>query len=359
MVQPPGNDFRRRATAGPPDLHVARASAWGEAKSPDGKASIVTGGSSAGGALALLKSPYLMLVLAMLCWAGNWVVGRAVHAAVPPFTLNFLRWSLALLVLAPFSVPALWENRSLLLRHWKILGALGALGMALFQSLIYLALHTTTAVNAALINSSFPVIVVLVSWAILRERISRRQGIGIAISLVGAVVIVARGSLATLIEFRFATGDLLVFSSLPVWALYTVLLRFRPQGLGPAALLTVFAFVGTIVMAPLAVWELSMGARVELSPGSVAAILYVALVASLIAFFLYNQAVSRVGAIVAGLFMHLHPVFTTVLAMIFLAERIGLSQLAGIALIVTGIYLTSTAKRVIAPANGFRQDAGS
>ena len=310
-------------------------------------------------ALASSKTAYLLLVVAMLCWAGNWIVARAFHAAVPPFALNFLRWGLALLVFAAFSQSELRRHRAVLLRRWKILIVLGALGMALFHSLVYVALQTTTAINAALINSVMPVVVVLMSWGIFREKISRQQGLGIVVSLVGAAVIVTRGSLETLLHLRFTPGDLWVLASVPVWALYAVLLKLRPPELSQGALLTVVATVGVVLMVPLVIWEFAAGARVEVNPASLMAIGYVALFGSVVAYYAFHHAVARVGANVAGLFIHLHPVFTTVLAMIFLAERIGLPQVAGIALIVTGIYLTSSARRVIGQANGFRQDAGS
>jgi drug/metabolite transporter (DMT)-like permease len=295
--------------------------------------------------IAWLTSPYLFMSLAMLCWSGNWLLGRAMHTSIGPITLNLLRWGGAALVLLPFTARGLWAARAEIVARWRILLVLGVLGSALYQGLVYMALNYTTAINAALFNTTAPMVVVGLSWLITRERITRRQGLGIALSLVGVLIIVTRGDLAVLLKIHFNPGDLLALASVPVWGLYTVLLQRRPTGMSPLVFLTCLSLVGTAALSPFFVWEYQVRGAPEWGVGTIVTVIYVALVASVIAYILWNNAVPRVGANKAGPFLHLHPVFTTVLAMLFLGEVLHLYHVAGMALIALGIWLTATGGR--------------
>lgn len=292
-----------------------------------------------------LTSPYLFMSLAMLCWSGNWLLGRAMHTAIGPVALNFLRWGGAALLLLPFTSRGLWAARAEIVARWRILLVLGVLGSALYQGLVYMALNYTTAINAALFNTTAPMVVIMLSWLITRERISWRQGMGIALSLAGVLIIVTRGDLAVLAEIHFNPGDLLALASVPVWGLYTVLLQRRPTGMSPLVFLTCVALVGTLTLSPFFVWEYQVRGAPVWGVNTVVTVIYVALFASVIAYILWNNAVPRVGANKAGPFLHLHPVFTTVLAMLFLGEVLHLYHVAGMALIALGIWLTSTGGR--------------
>ncbi len=294
---------------------------------------------------AWIGSPYLFMSLAMLCWSGNWLLGRAMHTSIGPVTLNFLRWGGAALVLLPFTGRGLWAARAEIVARWRILLVLGVLGSALYQGLVYMALNHTTAINAALFNTTGPMVMVALSWLLTRERISRGQGVGIALSLVGVLIIVTRGDLALLLNIHFNPGDLLALASVPVWALYTVLLQRRPMGMSPLVFLTCLSLVGTLALCPFFVWEYQVRGAPVWGVNTVITLVYVALFASVIAYILWNNAVPRVGANKAGPFLHLHPVFTTVLAMLFLGEVLHGYHMAGMALIAVGIWLNSTGGR--------------
>jgi drug/metabolite transporter (DMT)-like permease len=294
-----------------------------------------------------LRSPYLLLTLAMLCWAGNWVVGRAIHEQIPPFTLNFWRWAGSLLLILPVSWLLLREQWPLMLQHWKWVLPMGAIASAIFQSMVYLGLQSTTALNGALIIALVPVVVVIIAALILGDRIRSRQGLGILVSFAGAVAIIGRGELSVLRTLGFNPGDLWILAAVPVWSLYTVLLKRWPPGLHRMSFLAAIALIGVVFQFPLYAWELATGQHMLVTPESIASIAYTALFASFLAFVFYNTAMDRTTPAVAGLFHHLLPAFTAVLGMVFLGERMGWYHALGVALIVLGLYLTTSAKPAV------------
>ncbi len=191
-----------------------------------------------------LTSPYLLLTLCALFWSANMVVGRAARDVIPPIAFNFWRWTLALLILLPFTWRGLLRHRSLILRAWPLLTALALTGMTLFHSLIYLGLSLSPAVNGLLLFATSPLFFVLLAWLITGERITLGQGLGVLASIAGAALVIARGDLEALLGLRFAAGDLWLLAGVILWALYSVLLKLRPAGLPPLVLLS-----ATVVMA--------------------------------------------------------------------------------------------------------------
>lgn len=294
--------------------------------------------------------PYLLLAGAALLWSGNFVIARALRDAVPPVSLNFWRWLLALIILLPFSMAPLRQHSALLRREWKLMLALGVTGIAAFHTLVYLALRTTPAINAVLLTSTAPMTIVLVSWLFFRETITARQALGILLSLGGVLLVITRGQISSLLALRFEAGDLWMLLAVPVWALYSVLLKRRPAGLPQLALLTSTVVAGLLVLLPLYLWRLAQGEVVRLSAGSVAGILYIAVFAAVVAFLFWNQGVAAIGPNRAGLFIHLMPVFGALLSILFLGERIAAFHVAGAALVFAGIALGSWQARRAAAA---------
>lgn len=175
--------------------------------------------------------PYLYLIGSTLFWAGNFVVARALRFEWTPVLLNGARWAIALAVLLPFAIGPLRAHARTLRAHLGWLLALAATGVVGFQTFVYLALATTPVVNAAILGATVPVVIALGAWLAYRERLGRVQMLGIAISLAGALVVVARGDLATLTTLRATPGDLWMAAAVPCWAAYTLLLRRAPAGL--------------------------------------------------------------------------------------------------------------------------------
>jgi drug/metabolite transporter (DMT)-like permease len=294
-------------------------------------------------------NPYLLLTLTPFFWSFNWIVGRGLAADIPPMAMTFLRWFFAVLILAPFAIPHLRRDWPIVRRNWKVMLFLGVIGVGSHNALAYTGLNYTTATNGVILNSFIPVMIIALSWIFLRERLSGLQLTGVAVSLAGVLAILSQGSLAVLASFRLNGGDLLVILSMAIWAVYTISLRWRPAGLSMLTFLFVLACIGDLAILPLFIVEFAYGRQMAVTPSNIAALVSVALFSSVLAYIFWNQGVEAVGASVAGLFVHLMPVFGVVLAWVFLGERLALYHLAGIALILAGIYITSRLGRRAAP----------
>ncbi len=286
-------------------------------------------------------SPYLLLTLTPLFWAGNWIIGRGLHADIPPMAMTFFRWLFAILILAPFAWPHVRRDWPVIRRNWRVMLVLGAIGVGTHNALAYLGLNYTTATNGVILNSFIPVMIVTLSWVFLRERLTPLQGLGVAVSLCGVLTILSEGRLATLLAFRLNVGDLFVILSMAMWSIYTIGLRWRPAGLNLMSFLLVVAVVGNFCVLPLWLGEMALGHFVVWNWTNFIALVSVALFSSVLAYLMWNRGVELVGANVAGLFVHLMPVFGIVLAWLFLDERLAGFHIAGIALILTGIWVTS------------------
>lgn len=290
------------------------------------------------------QNPYLLLTLTSLFWAGNMVVGRAIRYDVPPLTLAFWRWTIAFVLTLPLALPHLPSQWPLLKRHWRAIVALGLLGVGGYNTIAYIALQYTAATNALLLNSFIPVATIALSWLLLKKQLSTIEWIGVLISLSGVVVIVAQGNLATLATLTINLGDLWMLLAVIVWAFYTVGLHWRPSGIHPMLMLTAFTVVGLIVLAPAYAWEISQERFVNLTAGAVAGIAYTGTLPGFLGYVFYNRAVAEVGASRASQFIHLMPVFGTLLSAVFLSEIPQIYHGAGIALIFFGIGLSSSRK---------------
>lgn len=290
-----------------------------------------------------LKHPYLLLVLAMLFWSGNMVLGRAIRDDVPPLTLAFWRWAIALALTLPFALPHLRTQWPLLKSGWKPIVVLGLLGVGGYNTFAYIALQYTAATNAVLLNSFVPVATIALSWAFLNKHLRGIEWIGVLLSFVGVATIVGRGELATLAGLTLNIGDLWMLCAVLTWAVYTIGLQWRPGGVHPMLMLAAFTTVGLVALIPAYAWELAQGKTINVTPGSLAGIAYTGLFPGFLGYVFYNRAVGEVGANKASLFIHLMPVFGTVLSAIFLGEIPHSYHYAGIVLIFSGIYLTTAA----------------
>jgi len=284
-------------------------------------------------------APYLLVSLAPLFWSGNFVLGRALHETIPPIALSFWRWAIALLILLPFVFRTLRAQADTIWRHWLILSLLGVLGVTNFNTFVYLGLQTTTATNAVLLVSTTPVMIVALSFLLLGQTVQALQKIGILLSLVGVAVIVSAGDLASLAAVALYPGDLWVLAAVASWALYSVCLRWRPQGLDPLVLLAATIVTGLAPLLPLYLWDLGQGSGFTLDAVSIGAIGYVALFPSVLAYIVWNRGVEALGANRTGQFLHLMPVFGTLLSIALLGEQLQGFHLAGIGLIALGIGL--------------------
>ena len=286
-------------------------------------------------------SPYLLLSLASLFWAANWVVGRAIRNDMPPIAMGFWRWAIALLILLPFTVAELRRNWHVVLANWLTLMLLGVLGAVAFNTLIYTGLQYTEATNGVLFNSISPVLIILLSWVVARERLSTSQAFGVLLSLAGVLAIVARGNPAALAAFHFNRGDMWLITAMVLWAIYTIVLQRRPPELSAMGFLAAMLLLSLPFLLPFYLWEFSERGGFSLTPATLAALAYYGTIPSIVAYLFWNRGVAQVGPNKAGLFVHLMPLFGAVLAVIFLGEKLYAYHYAGAILIFSGIWLTT------------------
>jgi drug/metabolite transporter (DMT)-like permease len=302
--------------------------------------------------LTFHASPYLLLSLTSLFWSLNWVIGRAIVGHVSPFSLAFIRWVVAVAVMLPFAWPEIRAHWPAIRRHWRTIVWLGFWGTGLHNVFAYLGLQDTTATNGVILNSSIPIMIIILGWLVYRDTITRVQALGVAISAAGVLAILTRGDPEVLAAMSLNKGDLIILVGMVFWAAYTIFLRMKPADLSGLAMLAACGCVGVAILAPLAAAELAFfDGRIEVNPATLAAMIYVGVFPSFVGYVFWNRAVAEVGSNVAGIFVHLMPAFGSLLAWIFLGERIHVFHVVGIALILGGITLTARGKPGV-PAPG-------
>jgi len=299
------------------------------------------------GLIGLLPAS-LVLAVPPLLWAGNFVVGRAVRDDVPPLTLAFLRHLVAFVCLLPIAWPIVRKDASRYWQHRWTVTATGISGLAAFSLLVYVGLHHTSASNAQLMNSTIPVLIILFGAVLFGHRLVISQVIGLLVSCVGVLIIMLHGDIRSLRTLEFSGGDLLVLAAMASFALFSLWLKLLPADMDRLGLLAVQLFVAAVVLLPFSVWELLNGAPVSWGYPALGAILYVGIVASVLANLLYMMGVARVGAAKAGLFIHLLPVYGAFMSVVFLGEQLHGYHAAGLAAIIAGLAISrfGEAKRV-------------
>lgn len=284
------------------------------------------------------KQPYLLLLVAPLAWGGNAVLARGVADLIPPLTLSFWRWTLAFLILLPFTWKHAKRDWPVALQSWKILSVLAFLGVTSFNSLLYMAAHTISAMNITILQCAMPAYIVLGSFLFFKEKISKIQVIGMALCIAGALAIVTRVDFGVLQQLTFAAGDLLMVVANVFYGLYSVLLRKRPP-MHPLSFLTYTFGIGVVGVLPFYLWELSISAPLVLNTPILSSVLYVAVFPSIVAYLCWNRGVEAIGANISGLYINLVPVFAAVMSILFLGEGLELFHIFGMALIFGGILV--------------------
>jgi len=288
----------------------------------------------------LFDQPYLLLSLTSLFWAGNTVLGRFLAGHVPPITLAFIRWGGAFLILLPFAALHLVRDWPTIRKHLGLMVVLAATGVSAYNTMAYYGLQYTTAINGLLLQSIGPLFVALWTFALFGDRLTARQAGGICVSLTGVLVIICHGSLAILTGIAFNRGDLWFLIALAIYGFYTAWLRKRPP-MHPLSFLAVSMGLGALLLVPAVALELAGGRTVELDAVTLASFAYVCVFPSLLGYLCLNRGIELIGANRAAPFMHLTPVFGSVLAIVLLGERFELYHALGYALVFTGITVAT------------------
>ena len=280
------------------------------------------------------------MLVAALIFGLNYLVGRWVAGDVQPYVLGFVRWTAGAIILLPFAWKHIRNDIDLINSNRKLLGLAGFLMPFMGAGVTYVALNYTDAVNAGVIQTSMPVMIVLLSWIFLRERTAGVQWLGLIVAITGVVYMVARGNPSTLLTFSFNTGDaILIFCNLGL-AGYGVTVKLLPRNLHPLSLITVVCAVGAACHLPFFMYEFFSGQAVIWGVKALVSLVFVAIFPSVFAIFLWNFAINRIGPSRAGIYMYLVPVYAAVFAVPFLGESIGVYHVVGAALIIAGVTLS-------------------
>jgi drug/metabolite transporter (DMT)-like permease len=286
--------------------------------------------------LGLLDQPYLLLSLTSVFWAGNTIIGRVSAGHIPPLTLACIRWGGAFVILLPFAALPLARDWPTIRKHAGTLALLAFAGFSSYNAITYYALQYTTAINGLLMQSSAPLFVALWSFLLLGERLTLRQAGGICVSLTGVLIIISQGSLAVLLGIGFNYGDPWFLLALLIYGYYMAAFRNRPP-MHPVSFLAVGIGLGTLFLVPGMVWEMANGRSFALDARNMASLAFLWVFPSTIGYLFLNRGVELIGANRAAPFVHLVPVFGSVMAVAFLGERFELYHAIGYALVLAGI----------------------
>jgi len=285
--------------------------------------------------------PYFIMILPPLFWAGNFVVGRAVSDQHAPIGLSFWRWFLASLILLPFVIKPIWQQRHIIKQHFWQIFLLAILSISAFNSLAYIALQTTSATNATLLNSFIPIFILIISGVFLKENISKTQILGVLVSLAGVFVILTRLDKTVISNLEINQGDLWMLVATLDWALYSILLKYlRPKNLNPMPFLGVMMLIGTLVLIPVLLTNPFNEAPITWNNDMIKALAYIAIFPSIISYLAWNYGIQKLGPALGGQFIHLMPLFGALMAVIFLGEQIQLYHLVGGVCIALGLWLS-------------------
>ena len=291
------------------------------------------------------KHAYLFLILTTLFWAGNFIVGeQASRFDIPPFTLNFYRWTFAWLILAPFTIKEIIEKKDHIIENIKLIIVLGITSITIFNSIVYYSLNFTQVISGVLMISTIPVMIIVFCWILKIEKSNVYQILGVIFSLFGVIVIITKADLVILLNLNFNKGDLWMVVAMFSWAMYSALLRKKKLEISQLSLLQIIISAGLVFLFPAYLIELSLGHKTSIHLPFILILTYVVLFPGLASFIFWIKGISLIGSNRAGIFLHLIPIFSTIMAIIILKEKFMFYHLIGALLIVTGIILSSKKK---------------
>lgn len=293
-------------------------------------------------------APYAIVLVPMLCWSGATVLARAIRQDIPPMGLVLSQSVVAALILLPFLLPKLRDQAPIILRHWKLMLALGVTQLVTGQGLLYVSLHTTTAINAGLIVATQPAVILVLAWLLLRDAITLRQAAGLVIALVGVLAIITRGDPTALLDLRLVIGDLWMQLVVISFSLYIVLIKkFAPQELNPVVVFFGMLVAAILILLPIHIGETMItGGRIMFDGVTIVTVLYMALFSTILGLVCLNVAIAHIGPGRAGIFYYLIPVITALLAIALLGEAFRSYHLIAIVLVLGGVYISSRSRAV-------------
>ncbi len=289
---------------------------------------------------------YVFLFLTVTFWAGNFVVGKfASLYNVPPFSLNFYRWFFAWLILAPFTLPEILKKKDYIINNYKLFIVLGVTSITIFNSIVYYSLNFTQVISGVLMISTIPVMIMFFSSILKIEKTNIFQIIGVILSFLGVIIIITKANLEILKNLNFNKGDITMVIAMLSWALYSTLLKKQKYEISQLSLLQVVMSFGLVFLIPVYFIEYQLGFRITLDKPFILILSYVVLLPGLASFILWIKGISMIGANRSGVFLHLMPILSAIMAMFFFNEKFMFYHMLGAGFIIIGILLSN--KKVI------------
>ena len=285
---------------------------------------------------------YIFLLLTVTFWAGNFVVGKfASLYEVPPFSLNFYRWFFAWLILAPFTIPEIIKKKDYIISNYKLFIVLGVTSITIFNSIVYYSLNFTQVISGVLMISTIPVMIMFFSSILKIEKTNLFQVIGVILSFLGVIIIITKANFEILKNLNFNKGDITMVIAMLSWALYSTLLKKQKYEISQLSLLQVVMSFGLIFLIPIYFIEYQLGFRITLEKPFILILSYVVLLPGLASFILWIKGISIIGANRSGVFLHLMPIMSAIMAMVIFNEKFMFYHMLGACFIITGILLSN------------------
>ena len=285
---------------------------------------------------------YILLVLTTLFWSGNFIVGKAASTYnIPPFSLNFYRWLFAGLILLPFTFKEILKKKNYIFNNIGFFIILGITSITIFNSTVYYSLYYMQVISGVLMISTIPVWIMFISSMLGIEKTNKFQVFGVILSLLGVLFIITKSDLNVIKNLAFNRGDLIMAIGMFAWALYSALLKKKTYEISQISLLEVVIISGLIFLIPIYFLEMNFGNRIVVGGPFILTLSYVVIFPGLASFFFWIKGISIIGANRAGVFLHLMPVFGSVMAIIFFDEKFMIYHILGAIFIIAGITLSN------------------
>ena len=285
---------------------------------------------------------YTLLVLASLCWSGNFIVGKfATLFEIPPLTLNTFRWISVLLILIPFTFKEIYKNLAYIKKNLLAIAFMGVITISTFNSVVYFALNYTQVINAVLVLAIIPAVTIVLSALMKVEKSNIFQIFGLILSIIGVGSIISNGDVQRIVSLSFNNGDLWMLVCVLSWALYSTLLKKNKFKLSQFSLIQIMVSVGVIFLIPQYFYEQSIGLELNFNKAFFLILFYVVVFPAIVAYYCWQKGIEIIGPNRATMFIQLMPLFSAVMAIIIFKEKFELYHFVGATFIVSGIYLSN------------------
>jgi drug/metabolite transporter (DMT)-like permease len=282
------------------------------------------------------------LVVASLCWSGNFIIGKfATLFEIPPLSLNVFRWISVWFILIPFTYKEIYKNRNYIKKNFLVISFMGIITISTFNSVVYFALNYTQVINAVLVLAAIPALTIILSSLMKIEKTNLFQIFGLILSIIGIGAIISNGELQRIISLNFNKGDLWMLVCVLSWSLYSTLLKKYKLQISQFSLIQLMVSVGILFLIPQYFYEQSIGLDVNFNKAFFFILFYVVVFPAIVAYYCWQKGVEMIGPNRASMFIQLMPLFSAGMAIIIFSEKFELYHLAGATFIVSGIFLSN------------------